>query len=370
MIRSNQVQWRHTWATGCTPRIAVFNCSESVGTTVRIFKAMTLSFQLFLAFAVVKNLCRNREQVRDSRGWLQIVVLGFCCLGGLHSLSLVAEVPNDVSQQGLLFLVEYLYSLFNGLMIGAMGLLNCVWLEVFHKAAFPKAEALRETNVTRTRRATLLLLVLTIVTSVGTDTALVASPSSETYGMVVHVQHYVNAAICTFAVPSTIVMMRRSVQLAGPKADSISSSRLLTTQWIIAFLWVFCISFCMFCAVGGQLTSATNVDPETAILFAWISHASFVFTAGGVIGSFALIMVDKPALLDYISWLFKPPCCCLALPDPCTAAASEQIEEGAIGKVELAESQTPQTPRTPQSPQTPQTPQSLGLSRSRHMLSC
>ena len=70
----------------------------------------------------------------------------------------------------------------------------------------------------------------------------------------------------------------------------------------------------MFCGIGGTITKATNQDPGTAIFLAWLSHASFNFTAGGVIGSFAMTLCHKPTLLDKVSWLFKPPCCCLVSP--------------------------------------------------------
>lgn len=312
----------------CSPRLSARACDAGRIDANRVLKSITVLFQCTAFFFWLRS-ARLPHPERALVNLATAVVLSFSALGAVHSVILAVASP-DVSD----LVPEFVYSMYEALLFGALGLLLRIWLEHYHAKAFPAARAVRESLVRPARAGAWAMLLIAGGIALLTD-ALIAADlvSFETGLLAQHAAFFSLCAVAGFAfwwlTRSVLAQSALAAEPAlesqaahhhettaagaagwgqassgevGASPDLTSRSRLLVARFLSLALWAMCLVFCALCIALNVVSDPSDPGGSAVEYVAWLAHTSFVLVGGSIIAGLNFTLLHRPSLLD-VSWL-------------------------------------------------------------------
>lgn len=301
---------------GCAPRITVLKCGSVLADQVKVGKIMTLVSQISCSLLLLYKVVRCREHRTGVSGQAHAIVLITLFLGIFHSVVFIIPYPDKLGDDTPLVIIELSYSLFNACLVGALGMLNRIWIENYIPPAFPGQQEILKRYQQATCIGSWGLVAACVIVALASDAIFAAVQTYEAFDTAVHIQHWAFASLCVVTNMACILGARRLFREARQCAFTIPvdgnpelhSLRMKVSGITLAFLWTYCATFCGACAVLGALLGP--VDPAgTAARLAWVTHAAFVFTGGNGAAFVLTVLLHSPGYLDMAACL-----CCFKVP--------------------------------------------------------
>mmetsp|Transcript_63485 Transcript_63485/g.138274 ORF Transcript_63485/g.138274 Transcript_63485/m.138274 type:complete len:319 (-) Transcript_63485:58-1014(-) len=288
------------WESGCSPRVTVVGCSESLKGQIFWGKVATIASQV-IWILVIGWKCRVQRHREGLNGWSHASIFLICLLGIVHSICLVAPWPESIEDQGPLFFNEFTFTLFNAALVAGLAFANRIWIEQYHAEAYPNLEKERATICRAANLGGWLLIGWIFLSALLCDVIIVIYMTPGALSASLEIQHWVFAVTCSLVgltcQAATWNLLRRSHELNAAADNSDVVLRLKVARLLILTFWMVCIFFCLVCAILLEIEDVMSLE------IVWLVHASFILMGGGGIASMLYMLLHQPSTFDSLACL-------------------------------------------------------------------
>ena len=310
--------------------MTILDCSRQLRAAVLADKFVTLLLLLLFVLLFGLELSCNRTSVYPVKRRACTMVLFVCTLGALHALFMVLELPSTLTSHAAWFwLLELTFSIYNALLVTTLGLLNCVWVDVFHAAAYPHATALRAACSESVCRMAWMLLVAPVGIALAADAAAVLNLVDTEAD--IKIQHTGNVLLCGAASIRSLwllcglaynVTANSEAPALLPSAPSNGPSngldttvhhrRQSATLVLLCSVWVCCATFCATILIASFVHNMREASIKNKPSI--VQYSFLVYDMGAIfVAKLAYVMTVAPSLIDKAFCLglccFQSSCC-------------------------------------------------------------